>query len=260
MPRGAIARTIYKALYNTLRYSFEVKKGVVLDIPILMYHQIGLKQHSEYPSIYTSKDSFEKQMRILKESGYETIYLSEYAQILKRPGSSIKKRIVICFDDAYEGVYKFAYPVLAKYNFKAVVFIITEKLKKKLIPRSFPFLSINQIKELQKHNFKVASHSYSHADLTKVNNIALEREIGESKRILEDIFSAKVESFSYPMNKYNAQVIEMVKKHGYTCACTDNLGLYNFKEDLFTLKRIAMLNTISKLKILYRLRIVGKTV
>lgn len=259
MRKGTITGTIYRALYNTLRYSPKVKRGVILDIPILVYHQIGSKKHSEYPSIYTSKDSFEKQMRVLKRLGHETIYLSEYAQILKRPGSLGGKKIVICFDDAYEGVYKFAYPTLAKYNFKAVIFVIAKKLKKKLNPRSFPFLSINQIKELQKHNFKVASHSYSHTDLTKINNVALEREIRESKRVLEDIFGTKVESFSYPMNKYNAKVVEMVKEQGYACACTDNLGSYNFKEDLFTLKRITMLNTTSKLKILYRLKIVGKT-
>jgi len=65
MRKGTITGTIYKAFYNTLRYSLKVKRGVILDIPILVYHQIGLKKHSEYPSIYTSKDSFEEQMRVL---------------------------------------------------------------------------------------------------------------------------------------------------------------------------------------------------
>jgi peptidoglycan/xylan/chitin deacetylase (PgdA/CDA1 family) len=57
-------------------------------------------------------DNFEKQLKFLKERGYESIdfYQMYYAIALGWPLP--KKPIIFTFDDAYDDVYDFALPVM----------------------------------------------------------------------------------------------------------------------------------------------------
>ena len=87
-------------------------------IPILMYHSIS----DEFDKLSVHKKAFSKQMNLMKKLGYETINLSELNN------STSKKNFIITFDDGYIDVFKNAFPILKKLNYKATVFIVSELL------------------------------------------------------------------------------------------------------------------------------------
>lgn len=81
---------------------------------------------------------------------------------------------------------------------------IVDNLKARNIPASF-FVLAKQVealpstaKKIKDAGFEIASHSYTHAQLTKVGANQLEREIGTSKRVIEDKLGVQVKQFRLP--------------------------------------------------------------
>jgi peptidoglycan/xylan/chitin deacetylase (PgdA/CDA1 family) len=55
----------------------------------------------------------------------------------------------------------------------------------------------------------------THCDLTVLSPEMLEKELVESKSVLESILGSDVTSLSFPHGKYDKVVLEMAKKAGY---------------------------------------------
>ncbi|EQD79288.1 polysaccharide deacetylase family protein, partial [mine drainage metagenome] len=67
--------------------------------------------------------------------------------------------------------------------------------------------------------------------------------IGEliaSKAYIEDFLKKKVNFFSYPYGRYNANIMRAVKNAGYQCAFTTNKGKVAVGDNLYELKRISI--------------------
>ena len=78
----------------------------------------------------TTKDTFEKQIKGLKDFGYNFI---TYDQLQKYKNNEIKlkkKSCIVTFDDGLEGVYKNAYPIAQKYNIPFTMFVIINSMEK----------------------------------------------------------------------------------------------------------------------------------
>ena len=69
-------------------------------------------------------DIFERQCRYLASNGYKTLSADEFLHTMRRPGPLVKKTVVLTFDDGLKTVWTVAYPILKKYNLKAVCFLI----------------------------------------------------------------------------------------------------------------------------------------
>ena len=74
--------------------------------------------HSASPSV------FRRQCEYLAINGYRTLSSDELLYALQHPGHRARKSIVITFDDGLKTVWSVAYPILKKYGFKAVCFLI----------------------------------------------------------------------------------------------------------------------------------------
>lgn len=81
---------------------------------------------------------------------------------------------------------------------------IIDNLLARKIPATFFVLAKqvegnpNTTKKLVESGFEIASHSYTHAQLTKVGAAQLEREIGTAKKVTEDKTGAKIKLFRLP--------------------------------------------------------------
>ena len=82
------------------------------------------------------------------------------------------------------------------------------------------------------------AHGCNHAILTICNKKVLEKEICESKNILEHILQKPIIDFAYPNGNYNREVIDKVKECGYRCALATEHGLNKNKQKSYQLKRI----------------------
>ncbi|MBT3582748.1 polysaccharide deacetylase family protein [Candidatus Woesearchaeota archaeon] len=94
---------------------------------------------------------------------------------------------------------------LKKNNAKATFFTVGDIAKK------FP----EQIKLIKKYNHEIASHSLTHSNLKQITITQLEKEVSESKKILEKL-GCKVEGFRAPLGVAPKQLIPLLKKYNYT--------------------------------------------
>jgi peptidoglycan/xylan/chitin deacetylase (PgdA/CDA1 family) len=69
----------------------------------------------------------------------------------------------------------------------------------------------------------------------------LEREVTDSKRVLEDVIGRPVTAFCYPYGVRNARVAAAVRRAGFEVAFTVDLGGVSASDDPYQLRRIAIL-------------------
>lgn len=105
-------------------------------------------------------------------------------------------------------------------------------------------LTWSEVRALAAHPlFAVGGHSHSHANLAFLDERALEREIGESLRLLERKADVGPRHYSYPeglADCYSDRVIARLQAHGVACCPTAEDGTNDHLTDLFRLKRIAV--------------------
>lgn len=208
------------------------------NIPILLYHKVKNFTSSTRPSakendFCISVDTFEKQMKYLKEKGYSSIDFYDLTRLNSRS-------FIITFDDGYEDIYLNAYPILKKYGFTATIFLVADYIGKTNIwdNTGEKLLTESQINELLQNSFSIGSHTLTHPHLTKENEKECLRQIAYSKIILEDRFNVEIKTFSYPYNEFNDKIKEIVEKAGYGFACAISTKSKSVLEDKFAIRRI----------------------
>ena len=97
-----------------------------MSLLILTFHHV----HKEADDLAITPDVLEELILKLKAKGFEFISYEKFYEILKTKRIE-KKSILLTFDDGYYDNYVFAYPVLKKLNVPAVIFLITDAIKKK---------------------------------------------------------------------------------------------------------------------------------
>jgi peptidoglycan/xylan/chitin deacetylase (PgdA/CDA1 family) len=207
------------------------------NIPILTYHKIS--DQAELGLTTVSPENFERQMQALKDLNFVPITFTD----LDRPNELPPKAIIITFDDGYESVYTNALPILKKYGFRAVVYIITDYIGKKntwesvSFQQKFRHLSLAQIKILQNNGMEIASHGKTHRYLSMLDSDEVICEIEESKQYLEKQIGQRIISFCYPYGRSTQRIAKIVEKAGYKYAA-QNLSLIPQSDNQhFTLKR-----------------------
>ena len=204
--------------------------------PILMYHHIQVSSRDDRLSV--SPANFKKQMDFFSKQKYKVISLEELTNLIKGQKPIPPKTVVITFDDGYEDNYIYAFPVLKKYNFPAVIFIITDKIGKT------GYADWAEIKEMSENNIEIGSHSQSHPWLPDLKDEKkLQEEILWSKKILEYKLDCPLKFFCYPGGGISNQVKQAVIDAGYLGACATHPGAGYDKYDLYALRRIKITDT-----------------
>ena len=215
-------------------------------VPILMYHRID--QQGDTSSLSVSPDNFLHQMRFLSERHYNVIFLTELAQAKQSGVRLPRNTVVITFDDGYADNYRYAYPVLKKYDLPATIFVIVDALNLK------GYLNDGQLEQMLNEGLvEIGSHSLSGAYLPGRDSEELQREISLSKEELELKLNRPAELFCYPIGGFTAEIQELVKQSGYLAACTTNRGWQRTRanNDLFALKRIKVTDSSANLLVFW---------
>jgi peptidoglycan/xylan/chitin deacetylase (PgdA/CDA1 family) len=212
-----------------------------VQVPILVYHSFGPAPSRKETPMQThyrvTAETFEKQMKYLKDNGYHPITFTTYVDsfrnyVMKLPN----KPIVLSFDDGWKTQYKYAVPILEKYNFPATFFIISNYAS------YGSYMNWNDLKDLVAHNFGIGSHTETHSILTKVNTEQLTDELTGSKKILEDKLGIKITTLAYPDYAQNETVQEAVKSAGYSGARAGWAKFNNSIDYIYQLKSQEVVN------------------
>jgi peptidoglycan/xylan/chitin deacetylase (PgdA/CDA1 family) len=220
-------------------------KDLSVIMPILAYHQVQPQggQAPENRGIVVDASTFRKQMTFLHSLGYRTIPLDSLMPALEGKLQLPRKSFILTFDDGYYGVYDHAFPILCELGFKATIFCVAETIsgvEPMRLTYAYKTLQRSQLNELLKGGFSLGSHSYSHYDLTGLSNGEANREICDSRRLLEDVFGVGVTSFSYPYGAYSRTLEDLVMTGGYSSAVSISRGRTHVLGDRYKLKRLAI--------------------
>ena len=174
------------------------------EIPILCFHRIDATRKSEYA---VTPATFEGDMKILSDSGYHSIMPAQLYDYLVYNKPLPEKPVMITFDDSRIEHFQIAAPVLEKYGFRGVFFIMTITYNKK------NYMTTDQIAQLSKAGHCVGLHSWDHVMVTKYGDESdWKKEVADPKKKLEQIISAPVEYWAYPDGIYNHNAAEELSK------------------------------------------------
>jgi peptidoglycan/xylan/chitin deacetylase (PgdA/CDA1 family) len=204
-------------------------------VPILMYHSVN-PAASRKTMLAVTPETFERQMRFLKNNHYNVITLQGLADLIREKSKIPYRTIVITIDDGYKDIYTYAFPILKKYNLPATLFIIVNEVGRPQGDR----LSWDDIKVMQDSGLMVfGSHTLGPEILTKIKSEEeLRRQIFTSRQILEEKLGKKVDVFSYPEGRFNGKIRRLVIDAGYSAAVATNPGKSYPSNDVFALKRL----------------------
>ena len=225
------------------RFSSEMPEG---KAAVLMYHSIGI---NEVP-FTVSPSNFQKQMDYLKKAKYNVIPLAELVDLLKKKKDIPRKTVVLTFDDGFEDNYSNVFPLLKRYSFPATIFLATGFVGKK-IPNSagIPLKALRWEQILEMHNSHLVDfepHTVSHPKLSDVPSEVAEREILESRRIIEKKLNKKCLFFAYPKGKYNKETQNILTRNGFLAAMVAGEERFVQKgDDCLMLPRLAINSSIN---------------
>jgi len=210
------------------------------SVPILMYHSFDESLVGEYAAV--APDVFYNQMKFIKDKNYTVISLDDYCRMLKDKEKVPRNLIVITIDDGYRDNVE-AIKTLQKFNFPATIFVIANNIGNER------YLTREHIEWFLKNTqVHIGAHGvYSHY-LPDVDDEVVNFEIVESKKRLENLFSVKVDTISYPTGGFDKRVLKEVRDAGYLCACTTNRG-FSKELDIYALRRIKITNRDSGVRL-----------
>lgn len=206
-------------------------------VPILLYHHVGYSLQGE-AVYYISPETFDQQMNLLYQWGYKTISVELLARAIDQGAELPPKPIILTFDDGSETTYTTALPILQRYGFTGVSYIVFNYVG---IPL---YMNTDQIHALHAAGWEIGSHGLSHVDLTTRPDRQSD-EIVESRRRLQSLLGIPVSSFAYPFGAYDSSSLEYVHQADYMAAMGLGKEALQGKKNLFYLYRQSIKGTDS---------------
>src|SRR5439155_4684671 len=95
-------------------------------LPILAYHRVTAEPGPHATAaLRITPDVFEQHLRHLRDAGYRSVSPSEWGAALARQTPIDARGIMVTFDDGYRDFREEAWPLLDRYGFTALVFLVS---------------------------------------------------------------------------------------------------------------------------------------
>lgn len=229
-----------------------------ISLPIIMYHSF-LKDEKMQGDYTVSPELFEADLKYITANGYTTVTVNDLIAYVYEGKDLPDKCIMLTFDDGYYNNYYYAYPLLKKYNCKAVISPIASMTEKFTysgeVSISYGNFSVSEMQEMINSGYiEIQNHSYDMHTLTPRKGV--EQKKGESFEtyknvITEDITKAQTfikentgetpKCFVYPFGAESKSTLSIIKELGFVCTftCTEKANtITKDPESLYELGRL----------------------
>lgn len=241
------ARALLASLFTLLFLSAASLNAAGHDTPeagatVLCYHIVESPQD---PRMEISREQFRQQMNYLAVTGYNVIPLRHLYEYVSGKRSTLPKNaVVITFDDGWKSAYTEVFPEMQRLHFPFTIFLYPQ-----IIGQTSHALSWREVKKMSDAGVDVQSHTYSHAWLTRRRHTSLDdkaygawlqRELGDSKKILERETGRPVTFIAYPYGDYDKSVAAASAQAGYLAGLTCDFGPVRRGSDPLKMRRFAI--------------------
>lgn len=216
-------------------------------LPVVMYHHITEKP-SRAGKYVVTVDELKSDLETIEKSGYVTVTIRDLAAYVNGEKDLPEKIVLLTFDDGFESVREFAWPLLSEKHMSAAAFAvgsITEVYSRNGDRNvNYAYLNWDDLRELDgSDEFEVHSHTYDmHGLGTDGKRKGLSRKRGESlsdyeKALKEDLMRmqellkncSSVESLAvaYPYGSYSKETSEIVRSLGFKASfvCEERINI-----------------------------------
>ncbi len=209
-----------------------------IELPVVMYHQLT-KSESRAGRYILTVEQFEKDLIYLKNEGYKTVTVRQLLDFSMGKISLPEKSVMITFDDGCETLYSYALPLLEKYGFTAVGFVVgayTDSYSKINDHNlNYSNLTWNEINELcnsgvidiQSHTYDLHKNTDDRSGIKKKKSETLEQYseflTADAVKMKEKMYenTGKIPiAIAYPFGSYSKESAEILKKCGIEMAFT----------------------------------------
>lgn len=171
--------------FFTVQHSILIPK--LKGLRVLMYHKIESKFPPDFLTVTTYQ--LEKQFKILQEKQYNCISMQDLIdyQLFQKPLPS--NPFILTFDDGYQNNFSQLYPLLLKYNFKAVIFLVGDFINKSELNEAGErlYLSTEEINQMDPAVVEFALHSFDHKSYNDLSVEEIDADILASKQTLQNL-------------------------------------------------------------------------
>ena len=217
----------------------------------LGYHSIWHLQnrytlHGElYEKLSLSSVLFEEHVRFLKNTGYTFLQFRDILAMQDGTMTMPAKPILLYFDDGYRDTLLNAYPLLKKFGARATLFVTTNFIDQKTLPRwagnlnprdAGIFLTWEELRGMR-DVFEIGSHAVTHRRFTTLNGGEITEELVVSRAVIDKEIGVSPDAFSYPHSAWSEESKHAVLEAGYRIAMGVGRG-YNYGSDLTFLKKV----------------------
>lgn len=224
-------------------------------VPIVLYHSVMVNgdRYSVTPA------EFENDLKYFIKSGYTSVTMSDLIEFVYNDVSLPQKPIVISMDDGFYNNYKYAYPLLKKYNTKAVLSIVGKysdnftRIKSENL--SYSHVTWDQVREMSESGLiEIQNHTYNLHESNKgrigtkkkkSESIAdyeevLRDDIGKLQEKITETIGFTPNTFTYPYGAVSKESVDILKSMGFKATLETCGGVNVITKDpdsLFELKR-----------------------
>ena len=217
-------------------------------IKTLIYHNV-MPENSAFP-FALQPDEFERHLEAVKKY-YNPVSLNEDGEISGMRRDRIN--VLITFDDGFINNYEHVFPLLLKHGMKATFFLIVSCANNGAVPdiadrytgqevkpceKFYKTLSVNEIREMRAAGMTFGSHTFAHADLSKLSIGEAVKEASDSARALSELTGVRPTLFAFPWGRYKIGQPFAIARH-LRRVFTTNHG-FNSDDDCIIYRNEAM--------------------
>ena len=236
-----------------------------VKLPVIMYHGL-IDDTSKQNKYFIAPEYFEQDLQYITENGYNTVFAGDLINHFEKGTPLPENPILLTFDDGYYNNYTFAFPLLKKYNCKAVISpigISADEAEKDIRQNpAYSQCTWKQLKEMQDSGLvEIQNHTY---DLHHIGNgrNGAKNNPDEDFNAYKAMLTADLEKFNtrmydeigtypnsiiFPFGSFSSDTLTIVKEMNFKAAfdCEEKLNFLSSKDDLFRIHRFLRPNNRS---------------
>lgn len=216
-------------------------------LPVLMYHEVKREEPGKNVIL---PEEMESDLRYLAGAGYTTVLMEDVIAYVYAGKALPEKPILLSFDDGYGSNYRNLYPLLRKYQARAVICVIGRSADEfSLLPEDggpYVHATWNQLLEMRDSGLvELQNHSYDlHRDTPEARGCArrwnergadYERRVrGDVDRLQDELFrrtGCASTTFAYPYGLYDEDLEGILADMGFLATLTCDFGVNRLTRD-----------------------------
>jgi peptidoglycan/xylan/chitin deacetylase (PgdA/CDA1 family) len=226
---------------DNYEYAYPILKKY--NLPATIFVSTKFVGSNDWPwpdriSYYIHKSNADKLSQLL--DGFNLLYGDTTKVSLNKNSISNKYNLI---EEIIENLKTFSPSKIIQFMSKADKIMSSEKTA---LSEIRPYLTWDEIIEMQKNDIAFGAHTHNHLILTNTTLNNASDEIETSQKILSEKLNMPINLFAYPNGSYNSDLVILVKKTGFAYAVTTEYGDIEGSRSQFELKRILVHQDVSK--------------